>query len=81
MVNSAGFGDEHLREIGIDTPIERFVGVGQVASRDAATDAHVVKPIFHGLKTCLDIAEAFPLSQLGEGQAKELIETREVFDL
>jgi hypothetical protein len=80
VINSPGFGDEDLREIGIDPPIAGFVGVGQVASRDVATDAHVVKAIFHGLKTSFDIAEAFPVSQLGEGQAKELIETREVFD-
>jgi hypothetical protein len=40
----------------------------------------VVKPIFHCLKTSLDVAEAFSISQLGEGQAKELIETEEVFD-
>ena len=80
VVNSPGFGDEHLREIGIDPPIAGFVGVGQVASRDAATDAHVVKPILHGQKTSLDIAEAFPVGQLSESQAKELIETEEAFD-
>lgn len=80
MVNSPGFADEHLREIGIDPPIAGFVGVGQVASRDPATDAHMIKPILHGQKTSLDIAEAFPVGQLGESQAKELIETEEVFD-
>jgi len=80
LVNSPGFGDEHSGEVGIDPPIAGFVGVGQVASGDAATDAHVVKTAFHGLKTRLDIAEAFPVGQLGEGQAKKLIETKEVFD-
>jgi len=80
LVNSPGFCDEHSGEVGIDPPIAGFVGVGQVASGDAATDAHVVKTAFHGLKTRLDIAEAFPVGQLGEGQAKKLIETKEVFD-
>jgi hypothetical protein len=40
----------------------------------------VVKPILHGQKTSLDIAEAFPVGHLGESQAKEVIETEEVFD-
>jgi hypothetical protein len=79
-VNSPGFGDEHLREIGIDPLIAGFVGVGQVASRDTATDAHMVKSLLHGQKASLDIAEAFPVGQLGESQAKELIETEEAFD-
>ena len=80
VVNSPGFGDEPVREIGIDPPIAGFVGVGQVASRNMATDAHVVKPILHGQKTRLDIAEAFPVGQLGESQTQELIETKKVFD-
>jgi hypothetical protein len=54
--------------------------VGQVASGDAATDSHVVKTAFHGLKTRLDIAEAFPVSQLGEGQTEELVEARKSSD-
>jgi hypothetical protein len=79
-VNSPGFGEEHLREIGIDPPIAGFVGVGQVASRDTATDAHMVKPLLHGQKASLDIAEAFPVGQLGKSQAKKLIETEEALD-
>ena len=72
--------DKDVGEVGVDSPIAGFVGVGQVASRNTATDAHVVKPILHGQKTSLDIAEAFPVGQLGESQAQELIETKEVFD-
>jgi hypothetical protein len=80
VINSPGFVDEHLGEIGIDPPIAGFVGVGQVAARDPAANAHVVKPILHGQKTSLDIAEALPVSQLGESQTQELIETEKVFD-
>jgi len=80
-VKSTGFGDEPLGEIGIDPPIARFVGVSQVAARDAAANAHVIEPVFHRQKTSLDIAEAFPISQLSEGKAKELIEAEEVLDL
>jgi len=72
--------DKDVGEVGVDSPIAGFVGVGQIASRNAAPNAHVVKPILHGQKTSFDIAEAFPVGQLGESQAQELIETKEVFD-
>ena len=34
----------------------------------------------HRPETGLDVAQALPVRQLGEGQAEELIETREVAD-
>jgi hypothetical protein len=80
-VESTGFGDENLGEVGVDSPVARFVGVGQVAAGNAAADAHVVEPVLHGLQTSLDIAKAFPVGQLGEGQTEELIETEETLDL
>ena len=48
---------------------------------DATADAHVVEPVLHGLQTSLDIAKAFPVGQLGKGQAEELIETEKTLDL
>jgi len=80
-VKRAGLRDEDLGEVGIDAPIARFVGMGQGVSGDAPPKSHVVEPILHGSKTGLDIAKAFAIGQLGEGQAEELIETREAFDL
>ena len=41
----------------------------------------MVEPILHGSKAGLDVAETFAIGQLGKGQAEELIETREAFDL
>jgi hypothetical protein len=38
----------------------------------------VIKLGLHGPQTYFDIAEALLISQLGEGHAKELIETRKV---
>jgi hypothetical protein len=40
----------------------------------------MIEPALHGSQAGYDIAEAFPVGQLGEGQAKKLIETKEVFD-
>jgi len=75
-VESTGFGDEDLGEIGVDAPVPHFVGIGQVVARDAAADAHMIEPALHGSQAGYDIAEAFPVSQLGEGQTEELVEAR-----
>ena len=79
-VKSTGLGDEHLGKVGVDAPIACFVGVGQVVARDAAADAHVIEPAFHSFQAGDDIAEAFPISQLGESQTEELIEARKFPD-
>ena len=75
-VESTGFGNEHLGEVGVDAPVPRFVGIGQVVAGDAAADAHMIEPAFHGSQAAHDIAQAFPVSQLGEGQTEELVEAR-----
>jgi len=80
-VKRAGLSDEDLGEVGIDAPIARFVGMSQGVSGDPSAKSHVVETALHGPQTGLDIAKAFAISQLGEGQAEELIETREALDL
>jgi len=72
LIESTGFGDEDLGEVGEDSPVARFVGMGQIVARDVAANAHVVEPVFHGSQTGYDIAKAFPVGQLGESQAEEL---------
>jgi hypothetical protein len=80
LIESTGFGDEDSGEVGEDSPVARFVGMGQIVARDVAANAHVVEPVFHGSQTGYDIAKAFPVGQLGESQAEELVEAREGFD-
>jgi hypothetical protein len=41
----------------------------------------VIKSIAHRTQTGLDVAKAFPESQLSEGHTQKLIETGEAFDL
>jgi hypothetical protein len=80
-IESPGLTDEDLGKVGIDAPIASFVGVGQSVPRDLSSKAHVIEPVFHRSKTGLDIAKTFPVGQLGEGQAEELIEARKALDL
>jgi len=67
-----------MSEVGVDMPIPFFVGVGQRASRDSASNPCVIKLGLHGPQACFDIAKTLAVSQLSEGHAKELIETRKV---
>ena len=71
-----------LCKVGVDLPRARGICVGQrVARNRLATKPHVVQPA--GLRTQVDfdVAQGFPVSQLREGHGKELVQTREVFDL
>ena len=80
-VKTTGLGDEDLGEIGVNAPIALFVGVSQGVPGDMPTDPHVIEAILHRSQTGLDISETLAVGQLSEGQAEELIETGETFDL
>jgi hypothetical protein len=43
QVKLFGPPDEDLSEVGVDSPVALMVGVGEVAVRDRAVDAHVVE--------------------------------------
>ena len=64
---------QDLREFEVDTPVPMFVGVGQVASRHQAADAHRVEQLGLRAQARLDIPQALPKSQLGEDHAQELV--------
>ena len=69
-------GDQNAtdREILVDSPVERFFGIGQRALGDAASDAQVIKLGLVGPQTGFDIAQALAVRQLREGQAEGLID-------
>jgi len=74
-IQLSGHSDQHMSEVGVDMPIPFFVGVGQRASRDSASNSCVIKLGLHGPQACFDIAKTLPVSQLSEGHAQKLIET------
>ena len=73
--------DQRLREVRINAPISDLVGIGQRVARDATANAHVVELALLGPKTHLDIAQALPVGQLGEGHTEKLIKAGERLDL
>jgi len=77
-IQLSGYLDQHLSKVGVDMPIPFFVGVGQCASRDSASNPCVIKLGLHGPQACFDIAKTLPVSQLSEGHAQKLIEARKV---
>ena len=69
--------DEAQREVAIDAPVARLVGIGERASGDVATDAEVVELGRMGAQAGFDIAQTLPERQLREGHGQELIEMGE----
>ena len=79
-IQLSGHSDQHMSKVGVDAPIPSFVCIGQCTSRNSASDPCVIKLGLHGPKARFDIAKTLPISQLSEGHAKELIETRKVLN-
>ena len=72
---------EALREIGIDAPVARFVGIGQSAARNRlGANTHVIELQRVRAKACLDLAQALPKCELRKRHTEELIETTERSD-
>jgi hypothetical protein len=67
--------DEHLREVGEDSPGVSLVGIGQCGSGNPASNAHVIKLAVDRPQASFDIAQTLAVGQLSKCQAKELIET------
>jgi hypothetical protein len=69
----SGHADEHLGEVGVDSPVSCLVGVGQGTSGDFASDADMIEFRLYGAKTSFDVAQAFPVGKLCESHTAELI--------
>ena len=69
--------DQNLREVGVDAPVMRVVGVGQRGARHPAVKTHMVEFAAQRSQARFYVAKAIPVSQLGEGHRQILIPTRE----
>ena len=72
-VKNIGLLHQDLGEIGEDTPVALFVGIGQGAARGGLTDAAVIELGAQGSEAGFDIPQTLAVSQLGEGQNQKLL--------
>jgi len=80
-VQSSGLPDEHLGEVGVDSPVSDLVGIGQGIAGDVPADAHMVELVSRSSETCLNIPQALPIGELCEGHAEKLVPAGEALDL
>lgn len=80
-VQGAGGGDQPLGEVGSDPPVAQLVGMSQGVAGDRAPEPHVVELGLGHAEAGLDVPQTLPVSELGEGQAEELVPAREALDL
>jgi len=73
--------DEGAGNIGIQAPVALLVGVGQGIAGDAAAQSQVVEFVLVCAQGDLDVAQAFAVGELGEGQTEELVEAGEGLDV
>ena len=66
-------GDEPLGQRRMDTPVAPFVGIGQRRAPDRLAEAHVIEFRCVDREAGLDVAQAFPVGQLGEGHGPLLL--------
>jgi len=79
-IESARGRYQYLREVGIDSPVAHLVRIRQCVARNTAANTHVIKLRARRTETRLDIAQAFPVGQLCERHAQELIPARETLE-
>ena len=65
-VERSRLDDQASSEIGIDAPVARFVGIGQRRAPHRLAKSHVVQLGGLRRKTDLDVAQTFPVSELGK---------------
>ena len=79
-VQSPGLSDEHLGEVGVDAPVFDLVGIGQGIAGDVPTDAHMIELVSRSSEACLDIPQAFSVSELRKGHAEKLVPAGKALD-
>jgi len=72
-IQSTRLMNQDLREVGIDTPITVFIGVGESITGNIAADTHVVKFMVLRPEACFDVAETLAVCELRESQTAKLI--------
>ena len=77
-IEPARNANEVLRELGVDTPVARFVRVGQRAARHRSANPKVIELGRLRTQAGLDVAQTLAIRELREGHAAQLIRAAEI---
>src|SRR5208283_2164389 len=80
-VEAPGAGDQQLRQVMVDAPVARTIGIGQRAMRDGRTKPQPVELVLARAQANFYVGQAISVSQLGEGHGQELVPARELVSL
>ena len=80
-IEGPGETDEGVCDVGIQTPVALLVGVGQGIAGHPAAQSQVVEFVLVCAQADLDVAQAFAVGELGEGQTEELVEAGKGLDV
>ncbi len=80
-VQRPSIANQCLREVGVNPPVTDGVWISQRATRDDATEAHVIELGLMCSQVCPDITQNFSPGELGKRHAQILIATEERFHL
>ena len=75
VVELPGYADQMIPEILVDPPIPNLVRIGQGGSGYLSPESNVIELFVMGVQACLDIPQAFPVGELCESHAEELVVT------
>jgi len=78
-IQNGGLLDQDMGEIGEDTPVSSFVGIGQSASGSQTVHSRMIELGPQGPQTRFDVAQALPVGELGERHHQELLVTGQRF--
>lgn len=79
-VKGARHSDQHMGEVGVDSPVAHLIGVGQGVARNLTANAHVIELGGLGSQTRFDVSETLAIGQLGKGHREKLIPARKALD-
>jgi len=70
-----------LCEVGVNTPVAFFVGIGQCAAGDLGAYAHVVELVALGFEAGFDVAQALSIGELRECHGTILVLASKALDV
>ena len=76
-IQASGLHNELLRQVGVDTPVPCFVGLGQSAAGHLPAKSQRIEQLASGAQAGLDVPQTLPVRQLRKCHCQKLVPARE----